>query len=77
MPCYTCLEEGVVTVQPDCYLLSVESVSYVQKMWLGGQTEIFQNAGEQSCIRCINFTKLGGNKSLPRGAKPFSANCPP
>ena len=35
----------------------------------GGQTESFQNVGGQRCIECINFSKVLGGKSSPRGGK--------
>ena len=44
----------------------------IQKMWLGGQIECFQNVEGQRCIRCI---KSRGDKSSPRGGqRPL---CPP
>ena len=43
----------------------------IQKMWLGGQTESFQNVGGgEGVYNVLTFQKSRGGKSSPRGANP-------
>ena len=49
---------------------TTSSAAYVQKMWLGRQTESFQNVGGRRCIQCINFLKLGGQELTYGGKAP-------
>ena len=41
-------------------------------MWLGGNTESFQNVGGKGVYNVLTFQKSKGGKSSPRGA-----NAPP
>ena len=47
-----------------------ERQCYMQKMWLGGKTECFQNVGGgEGVYDVLTFQKSRGGKSSPRGQK--------